>query len=229
LSKRKAEREARKIIRDYSLAIGVSVLVALFIRFFILEAYRMPSRAMQPAVEAGDTLFVSKDAYGFRIPGSDTRFDRKKPEYGDVAVMEFPDEPGREYLKRVVGLPGDRVQLVKGTLILNGKTVTEPPKGEALCTTESLPNGRTYPICFEPPLLSTEDTITVPDGNAFVVGDLRSSPDEFRRLKSQGVVPFSGFRGRATFIWLSIQPRTGGSGGDWFSRIRFNRLFKRIQ
>jgi signal peptidase I len=228
LSRKKAEREARKIFRDYSLAIGGSILVALFIRFFVIEAYRMPSRAMVPAVEPGDTLFVSKYAYGFRIPGSSKRLKPKPPAYGDVAVLEFPDEPGREYIKRVVGLPGDTVQLVKGALVLNGKTVTEVPKGESLCTTESLPNGVSYPVCFEPPLLSMDAPATVPADSAFVVGDLRTSPDEFRRLKADGVVPFAGLRGRAQFVWLSIQPPTA-SGGDWFSRIRYDRLLKRIR
>lgn len=214
-------------MRDYSLAIGSSILVALFIRFFILEAYRMPSRAMQPAIEPGDTLFVAKSAYGFRLPGA--RIAESKPEYGDVAVMEFPDEPGREYIKRVVGLPGDKIQLVKGALLLNGNAVTTPPAGEALCTTETLPNARSYPVCFEPPLLSTETAVTVPEGSAFVVGDLRTSPNEIRRLKTQGIVPFSGLRGRAQFVWLSIQPPGAASSGDWFSRIRFNRLLKRIR
>lgn len=226
MSKRKAEREARKVIRDYSLAIGGSILVALFIRFFILEAYRMPSRAMQPAVEPGDTLFVSKFAYGFRIPGAEARISERRPSYGDVAVLEFPEEPGREYIKRIVGLPGDKIQLVKGSLFLNGKIATVAPQGEALCTVETLPNARTYPICFEPPLLSTETTVTVPEGHAFVVGDLRSSPNDSRRLRTQGIVPFGSLRGRAVFVWLSIQPPT--AGGDWFSRIRFNRLLKRI-
>jgi signal peptidase I len=228
LSKRKAEREARKIIRDYTLAIGGSILIALFIRFFLIEAYRMPSRAMQPAVEPGDTLFVSKFAYGFRIPGSNQRYAAHDPQYGDVAVMEFPDEPGREYIKRIVGLPGDTVQLVKGALVLNGKTVTKPA-GEAICTEETLPNGKTYPICFEPPVISTETPVAIGPGEAFVVGDLRTSPNEIRRLKTQGIVPFSGLHGRAKFVWLSIQPSSDASGSDGFSRIRFNRLLKKIQ
>ncbi len=229
MRKRKADREARKVVRDYSLAIGSSIAVALFIRIFLLEAYRMPSRAMIPAVEAGDTLFVSKFSYGFKLPWSDRRYGEKPPRYGDVAVLEFPDEPGRAYIKRVVALPGDRVKLKKGSLILNGKSVTTPTEGNALCTKETLPTGRPYPVCFEPPLLSTEEEITVPPGNAFVTGDLRTSPNELRRLKTQGLVPFESIHGRAQFVWLSIQPSSASSSGDWFSRIRFNRLFKRIR
>lgn len=189
----------------------------------------MPSRAMQPAIEPGDTLFVSKFAYGFRLPWSLTRVSESPPQYGDVAVLEFSDEPGREYIKRIVGLPGDTVQLSKSFLILNGKTVTENPKGEALCTEEILPNLRTYPVCFEPPLLSIENAIQVPEGEVFVVGDLRTSPNDIRKTKTQGLVPITHLHGRAKFVWLSIQPPTSSSGGEWFSRIRLNRVFKGIQ
>jgi signal peptidase I len=215
-------------MRDYSLAIGGSVLVALFIRFFLLEAYRMPSRAMQPAVEPGDTLFVSKNAYAVRIPFSEKRYFESLPKYGDVAVLEFPDEPGRQYIKRVVGLPGDRVQISKGSLLLNGENRTDTIGKDSVCKTETLPNSKSYSVCFQAPLLSTAETIVVPDGQAFVVGDFRTAPNEIRRLKTQGLVPFTGLRGRAQFVWLSIQPPTVVPGADWFSRIRFNRLFKGI-
>ncbi len=228
MSKQKAEKEARKILRDYGLAIGGSILVALFIRFFLLEAYRMPSRAMQPAVEPGDTLFVSKFAYGFRIPGADTRLSEAAPRYGDVAVLEFPEEPGRNYIKRILGLPGDKVKIERGIAFLNGARVTAPLEENSTCGTEKLPDGPTYTVCLEPPLLTMEQEITVPPGQVFVAGDLRSTPLESRRLKVYGLVPYGLLQGRAQFVWLSIQP-PGSGGGDWFSRIRFERLFKGIR
>lgn len=217
------------MIRDYSLAIGGSIVIALFIRFFLLEAYRMPSRAMRPALEPGDTLFVSKLSYGFRLPGIETRLNSTTPKYGDVVVLEFPDEPGREYIKRVIGLPGDRVQLTKSTLLLNGKAVTLAPTGGDLCTKETLPNQKTYDVCFEPPVLIMEKEMTIPEGNVYVAGDLRSTPFEGRRLKTSGTTPITMIRGKALFIWLSLQPPGNmGTGADWFSRIRLDRLFKRI-
>lgn len=242
MSKKRAERERRGIFRDYGLAIGSSILIALFIRFFIIEAYRMPSRAMQPSVEPGDTLFVSKFAYGFRLPGG--RISKKMPEYGDVVVLEFPDEPSREYIKRVVGLPGDKIQFSKGALVLNGKTALAPtplpepsakPGAEVtaseLCSKETLPNEKTYEVCFEPPIYAIDKEVTVPPDSVYVVGDLRSIPYETRnRLKYGGVAPVDGIKGRAMFVWLSIQPPgPSGTGGDWFSRIRIDRLFRRIQ
>lgn len=229
MSKKKAEREARKVVRDYSLAIGGSILIALFIRFFILEAYRMPSRAMQPTVEPGDTLFVSKFSYGFRLPGSVNRLKASSPNYGDVVILEFPEEPGREYIKRVVGLAGDRVQLTKSALLLNGKSITQPAAGGDLCTHEVLPNQKSYEVCFEPPVLVTEKEVVVPPGQIYVAGDLRSAPFEGRRTRSAGTTPISLVRGKALFVWLSIQPPGNmGAGADWFSRIRFDRLFKGI-
>lgn len=229
MKRKKAEREARKIIRDYSLAIGGSILIALFIRFFLLEAYRMPSRAMQPAVEPGDTLFVSKFSYGFRMPWNDKRIEPKAPAYGDVIVLEFPEEPGRDYIKRVVGMPGDKIAMNKGSLVLNGKTVTEVKSGNDLCAKETLPPSFSYTVCFEPPVVSTDKEITVPPEHVYVTSDLRSAPFDGRRLRVGGLVPYSLIRGRAQFVWLSIQsPGSAGSGGDWFSRIRFDRLFHKI-
>lgn len=228
MSKKRAERERRGILRDYGLAIGGSILVAFFIRFFVIEAYRMPSRAMQPAVEPGDTLFVSK------------RLFQRPPMYGDVVVFEFVEDPKREYIKRVVALPGDRVSFVKGGLVLNGKSMLEPKfeaeKAESevtatdLCAKETLPNGYSYDVCFEPPLYAVEREITVPPNQVYVVGDLRTAPYELRRLKVGGLVPFDRLKGRALFIWLSIEPPgVPGAGDGWFSRIRFERLFRRIR
>lgn len=229
MSKRRAEREARKVVRDYSLAIGGSIVIALLIRFFFLEAYRMPSRTMRPAVEAGDTLFVSKFSYGFRFPGTETRLKSSPPKYGDVIILEFPDDPGRDYIKRIVGLQGDRVQLTKNSLLLNGKSVTLSPTEGNLCGKETLPNGKSYQVCFEPPALIMEKEVTVPEGSVYIVGDLRSSPPEGRRLKLLGSTPISLIHGKALFIWLSIQPPGNmATGSDWFSRVRFNRLFKSI-
>lgn len=185
---------------------------------------------MQPAVEPGDTLFVSKFAYGFRLPWNSSRLKAKNPNYGDVVVLEFPEELGRDYIKRVLALPGDTVSIEKGALILNGRKQTDIRNLNDLCATETLPSHTSYTVCFDPPILTTEKTITVPANQVFVAGDLRSMPADGRRLRAAGLVPYSSLRGRAEFVWLSIQsPGNPNTGGDWFSRIRFNRIFKKIQ
>ncbi len=227
MKKKKKPRLNETLLNDYGLPILGAIVVAVMIRFFFIEAYRMPSRAMVPAVEPGDTLFVSKNSYGFRVPGATERISERIPEYGDVIVFEFPDEPGREYIKRVVGLPGDTIQVKRGLLVLNGKTLSKMDAVDDLCAMEILPNGYTYEVCTESPEAHLDEPITVRGGHVFVLGDLRANAPEITRLKTMGEVPISAIRGKASLVWLSIQPPK--AGGEWFSRIRFNRMFKRIQ
>lgn len=221
----KKRQSTLHILLEYGIAIGAAIALAGGIRFFLLEAYRMPSRAMFPAVEAGDTLFVKKWGYGARALGKP-----KLPAYGDIVVVEFPEEPTREYMKRVVALPGDKVKIDKGKLFLNGEERTKLDPNGGLCGKEKLPNDREYGVCLEPPLMeTTEGEVTLEPGQIFVAGDFRSVPLEFRRLKPYGRVPIESIRGRASFVWLSIQPASGsGSASSGFSRIRFDRMFQGI-
>lgn len=223
------KKSSNRILRDYGIAIGGAILVAFFIRFFFMEAYRMPSRAMTPAVEAGDTLFVSKMAYGVRVFGSDKKLFASPAQYGDVVVFEFPDEPGREYIKRVVGLPGDTVVFRNGRLILNDNFTTHIDTLDDFCGMERLPSGKSYSVCWETPFVNFAEPVKVGEGEIFVIGDLRTEPPESRRLKAYGKLPLSSVKGKATLIWLSILPPGSETGGDWFSRIRFDRMFKRIE
>ena len=151
------------------------------------------------------------------------------PKRGDVVVLEFPDELGREYIKRVVGLPGDRIAFRQGHLILNGEDRALNPKNE-VCGKEVLPNEKSYPVCWEPPVMDDVNEITVGQNEIYVIGDLRTEGLETRRLKLHGKVNPTGIRGKARYIWLSVNtPRSQGGGGDLFSRIRFDRLFNRIE
>src|SRR5687767_14523778 len=101
-----------QLIRDYGGAILVAVAVALASRFFGIEAYRIPSPAMRPTLEPGDTIFVSKSAFGLRFPGAAAPFTGgRPPARGEIVVYSPPIDPGRDYIKRVIGLPGDSVEL----------------------------------------------------------------------------------------------------------------------
>lgn len=228
----KAEQEESKnILKDYGIAIGTAVTIALFIRFFLVEAYRMPSIAMSPTIEAGDTLFVSKLSYGIRLPGSTSeRVLASKPKIGDVVVLEFPDEPNREYIKRIVGMAGDKVKIQDGNLFRNGQVISTFTSPNDVCGKETTPHKTEYTICKEQPLMQTDKEWTVPENEVFVVGDYRVTPPEARRLKIYGLAPIQKIKGKAKFIWISISPPgVTGAGGDWFSRIRFDRILKRIQ
>lgn len=224
------KKSTQKILRDYGIAIGGAILVAFFIRFFFIEAYRMPSKAMSPAIEAGDTIFVSKIAYGVRMPGSDEKkYLKKIPSHGDIVVFEFPDEPGREYIKRIVAVEGDTVQIKNSQLILNGKLATQVDTLDDFCGMETLPNGKKYEVCWESPTMNLDEPMKIGPGEIFVVGDMRTTPAEIVRLKPYGKIPLNSVRGKARLVWLSIEPPSANSSGSPFSRIRFDRMFKKIQ
>src|SRR6476646_4023800 len=114
-------------IKQYGGAVIAAVIVALFIRFFVIEAYRIPSTSMRPTLEPGDTIFVSKWPFGLRFPWSTDAFTKgRAPTRGEVVVFSSPYEPERDYIKRVVAIPGDTVEMKRGHVILNGKDLTLP-------------------------------------------------------------------------------------------------------
>src|SRR4051812_44284119 len=124
----------RRLARDYGATILAAVGVALLIRFFVIEAYRIPSPAMKPTLEPGDTIFVAKWPFGLRMPGfSQPLTSGKLPARGDVVVFSPPLEPRRDYIKRVLGLPGDLVSVKKGQAFLNGATLRVNPAATSLC------------------------------------------------------------------------------------------------
>ncbi len=216
--------------RDYGLAISVAVVVAFLIRFFLLEAYRVPSTVMSPALMPGDTIFVFKSAYWLRLPGAEAPvMSLGEAKRGDVVIYTHPLEGGADFVRRVVGLPGDRVEVRNGTLYLNERTVrlvgAQDP--DAQCDAEGFSGGLTYRVCSTgEPGLSIPPTL-VPEGQIFVLGDDRSIVlNEPRRVISS-LVSIKYLRGKVLWIWLSVEP---GKHADrsWFSRIRFDRMFRRV-
>jgi signal peptidase I len=207
----------KAIVRDYGLTVMVAVLVALLIRSFLIEAYRIPSPAMRPALEPGDTIFVQKWSY--------------RPERGDVVVYTSQEEGARDYIRRVIGLPGDRVQVLDGRVTVNmlPLEVNMDPKGN--CGEERGPGGPAYPVCWEPPYEEDSGVVQVPDGSLFLLGDYRTAnrwtPSRNYRagkpLRNWAVAPIDAVKGRARWIWLSVEPDAG-----WFPRFRFDRMFRRI-
>ncbi len=218
----------RQALKDYGGAVVIAILVALAIRFFLIEAYRIPSSAMKPTLESGDTIFVSKWEFGLRLPWSASRLTQgRPPRYGEVVVFSFPDESQVDYLKRIVGLPADTVQVQKGKLILNGELRDFSNSTNAVCGQEKLP-GKDYEICWEPPILEDFGPEKISRDSVFVLGDLRSQSPDARRQRSWGIVPLTAIKGRALWTWLSIEP-AGLGRVSWFSRIRFERMFKEIR
>jgi signal peptidase I len=211
----------RKIARDYGIAIAAAVTVALLIRFFVIEAYRIPTSAMHPTLEPGDTIFVAKYPLGFN----------RKVERGDVLVFTSGSEPARDYIKRAIGLPGDTIEVRKGRVTLNGKPLSLPEEHKnAPCGREMIPGGRAYDVCWEPPINDDFGPEKVPEGSVFVLGDLRSqSPWDTKKHHSWGMVPLGAVRGKARWIWLSIEPHNVGMSPARFPNFRFDRMFRRIE
>jgi signal peptidase I len=225
----RAEGSARGTLRDYGAAILVAVLLALLIRSFLIEAYRIPSASMKPTLEAGDTIFVWKSAFGLRLPGARTPISgTRQPRHGEVVIFSPPSDPARDYIKRVVGMPGDVVELKRGQLWLNGRNVTQDHGASALCGQERL-HGVAYGVCWEPPLLEDQAPVKVPPGSVFVLGDLRTRSSELGRRAGIGIIPMDAIKAKALLIWLSIEPRgSAAPASGWFSRIRFERMFRSI-
>lgn len=205
----------RSILRDYGITIIVAIVLALIIRGFIVETYRIPSTSMRPTLEPGDTLFVSKAAYGWRT-------SHRLPKRGDVIVFSAR-ETGRDYIRRVLALPGEKVEVRQGKLLLNDQA-----PGFALgtggCGVETVA-GFAHPVCFEPPLLEDFPPQVVPERSVFVIGDFRSRLANHSLLdQAWGIVSQDSIKGKAALIWLSVWPR-----GGWFPQIRFDRMMQEVK
>ena len=218
--------------------------IALVVRTFAYEPFNIPSGSMIPTLLVGDYLFVSKFSFGysrhslpFSLPLIGGRVAFTEPERGDVVVFKLPRDNQTDYIKRLVGLPGDRLQLRGGILHVNGEPVkrrriedyvTRHSNGGVTRTAqyiETLPNGREHPILEvtdESPFDNTP-VYTVPAGHYFAMGDNRDRSSD-SRFGDVGFVPMENLIGRAEFLFFSIN----GSVWEfwkWPSSIRFGRIF----
>lgn len=225
------QESSASLIRDYGGTILVAVVLALLIRFFLIEAYRIPSAAMHPSLEPGDTIFVSKWPFGLRIPGFDRSFtSAREPRRGEVVVFSMQDGSHRDYIKRVVGLDGDKIQMKDGHLIVNDIPAEIPGSAKSNCATEKTSDGYSYGVCYENPSVEDFGPAKVPPGSVFVVGDLRARTPRERGsdlpVRSWGVEPLQALRGSALWIWLSVEPSNSSAV---FPNFRLDRMFRRVR
>ena len=228
----------------------IAVLLALTIRTFLYEPFNIPSGSMMPTLEIGDYLFVSKPAYGyskysfpFGIADFEGRQFESAPLRGDVAVFKLPTNTAVDYIKRIVGLPGDRVQVVNGRLRINGETVERESIGmkrvdkgfgpEVSMTEyiETLPGGAMHRIYEETdsgPLDNTPE-YTVPEGHYFMMGDNRDNSQDSRVQELVGFVPLENIVGRADFLFFSVDEDASlFKPWRWPFDIRYSRIFDGI-
>lgn len=196
-------------------------------RFFLYQPFNIPSRSMAPTLMVGDYVFVAKHAYGYgrySFPFAPSwisgRVFAAEPEYGDIVVFRTAKDSSVDYVKRVVGLPGDRIQVRQGQLILNDRPVTRVALEHGLAGIacgvdgsfkvkrwrETLPSGVSYVTydCIDNGFLDNTDVFTVPPGHFFVLGDNRDNSTDSRMMSTFGFVPMDNLVGKVTRIFWSF-------------------------
>jgi signal peptidase I len=214
-----------------------ALLIALVIRTFLFQPFNIPSGSMKATLLVGDYLFVSKYSYGysrFSFPFSPNLFAGRvwsaEPQRGDVAVFKLPKDESIDYIKRVVGLPGDRIQMIAGVLHVNG----EPVKMERLPDYVSWePDGRQMRVRRWRETLPNYDNTPVyevPRGHYFMMGDNRDNSTDSRVLAQVGYVPFENLVGRAEIIFFSVEEgRHAWEVWTWPWTVRWSRLFSLVR
>ena len=219
-------QEPLPVIVEYARSFFPVVLLVLILRSFLFEPFRIPSGSMMPTLLVGDFILVNKFAYGVRLPVLNTKIiENGSPQRGDIVVFRFPKDPTVDYIKRVVGLPGDRIGYFHKQIFLNGEPVKSTPLGlysggtqageyvgETLASEDLGPVTHDILVRMDEPSLR-EGEFTVPEGQYFVMGDNRDNSNDSRFW---GTVPEANLVGRAFFIWMSWD---SGKPGISFSRI----------
>lgn len=226
-------------------SISIAIVLALIFRSVIASPYKIPSGSMIPSLKIGDFIFVSKFSYGIKIPFTNKNIiDFSGPERGDVIVFIEPIKRDVDFIKRVVGLPGDEIEIKNDILFINGKesTRTELPNKDLLYDhpfptiqnmaklyNEEFPEGHTHTVMEFKPRDENFGPYNVPQGHYFMMGDNRDSSSDSRFW---GFLPRENIRGKAKFIWLSldrVNPYFSFNKNFIIPSIRFHRFGKKVQ
>ena len=242
---------AMSVFWDNVKTILYALALAMVLRFTIAQPFRIPSGSMQPTLEVGDYTVVTKWSYGYGrfsfapLEGlfPHGRLFGSEPHRGDVVVFRPPPEPDRDFIKRVIGLPGDRIQMIDGVLHINGEPVQRESLGivdfededgliePIQAYRETLPNGASYTVFDRTPRGELDNTrvYVVPEGHYFMMGDDRDNSADSRVPSVVGYVPFDNLVGPAQFVVVSFD-NTTSLLQPWtlFTGFRGSRFLKSV-
>ena len=240
----------KNIIIENIKTIFYALVIAIIIRSLCIQPFYIPSSSMEPTLLIGDRLFVTKYSYGYSkhsFPFSPALFEGRifsiSPKNGDVVVFKTPADNRTDYIKRLIALPGDKIQFISGDIFLNKNQILRSrvsktdiiycgKKTIAVDTfEEKLPNGKIYnTVYLKNYSFQNSDVFTVPEKHYFFLGDNRDCSKDSRYLTSVGYVHEDNLVGKAQFIFFSSDFRIGSilSFWNWHKTIRFDRFFKRI-
>ena len=220
------------IVVEYARSFFPVIFFVLIIRSFLLEPFRIPSGSMMPTLLNGDFIFVNKFSYGLRLPVTNTKFLAiGEPKRGDVVVFRLPSDPSVNYIKRLVGLPGDHVVVRDNRVTINGQAMPIEMNGDyealdqgvAQLGVEQLGDAR-HNVLVNPEMYAVNYEDTVPAGHYFFMGDNRNNSQD-SRFPQVGFVPEQNLVGRAMRIWMNFHKRPG----EWPDMPQWRRIGKKIE
>jgi len=208
----------KSVGREYLESLLIAVVFALFARTFVFQAFKIPTGSMEPNLLVGDHLIVNKMVFAPTLTGFERAVLPGRPvERGDILVFKFPQDPERDFIKRVIGLPGERLELRRKVIYINGEPLAEP-----------------YAHFLEPPapagdpvtgdLRESYGPVTVPPGQYFMMGDNRDNSEDSRYW---GFLPHGYIKGQALFIYFSFEDTA--SAADVIGGTRWSRLLNRVR
>ena len=240
----------KKII-DNLKTLLIALIIAVIIRSLLFQPFYIPSSSMEPTLLVGDRIFVSKYTYGytkhsfpFSPPIFKNRIFNSKPNYGDLIVFKTPTDNRTDFIKRLIGLPGDTIQFVDGNLIINKKKNMKNPimindnircagrDIEVNAFQEELPNKKKHNVVYSKVgSMKNSDIYVVPDDHYFFLGDNRDCSSDSRFLTNVGYVHENNLVGKARMIFFSNDSKKGSifKFWNWGDTMRFSRFFKTLK
>ena len=214
----------KSTVREYFESIVVAVILALFVRTFVVQAFKIPTGSMEPNLLVGDHLLVNKFVFAPAMSGIERMIlPMREIRRGDVVVFKFPEEPERDFLKRVIGLPGDTLEVRNRQVIINGSPIEESYAHYLFPVGDDEAGGFDVRARYGP--------VTVPADHYFMMGDNRDNSQDSRYW---GFLPAHYVKGRALMIYWSFEPQGGAEAGalgsitGLFTGTRWSRLLHQI-